>query len=189
MNVQNNNAERYKTKVFTVPNILSFLRICMIPLIVWLYCVCNDPIKAGALLILSGITDIADGFIARRFNMISDLGKIIDPVADKLTQASVLICLFTRFPLMICPFVILAAKENFMSVTGIAILRKTGTISSAKWHGKAATFLLYATMLIHIFLYNIPEVISAISVAACSAFIIVSFVLYGMDNIKQLKQK
>ena len=189
MNVQNNAVGKHKTKIITVPNLLSFLRICMIPLIVWLYCGCNDPIKAGAVLILSGITDIADGFIARRFNMISDFGKVLDAVADKLTQAAVLICLFTRFPLMICPFVILAAKEIFMSVTGIAILSKTGTVSSAKWHGKAATFLLYAAMLIHIFWYDIPNIISVTSVVVCSIFIIVSFVLYGMDNIKQLKKK
>ena len=189
MSEQNFKAEKFKSKTFTVPNILSFFRICLIPLVVWLYCGSRDLFKAGAVLILSGITDIADGFIARRFNMVSDLGKILDPVADKLTQAAVLICLITRFPLMICPFAMLAAKEIFMIVTGIAILKKTGNVSSAKWHGKIATFLLYAVMLVHIFWYQIPYMISMIFVAVCSLFIAVSFILYGMDNLKKLKQK
>ena len=66
---------------------------------------------------LSGLTDLADGYIARRFHMISNLGKILDPVADKLTQAAMLICLFTRFPHMLQLIVIMAVKELYMAVS------------------------------------------------------------------------
>ena len=81
-------------EILTVPNLLSMLRLCMIPLFVWLYCA-KEAFGATALvLVLSGITDIVDGFIARRFHMVSDFGKILDPIADKLTQAAMLLCLF-----------------------------------------------------------------------------------------------
>ena len=94
-------AGKSENKIFTIPNLLSFLRICLIPVIIWLYLVKDNSIWAGFALIFSGVTDVLDGYIARRFQMISDFGKVLDPVADKLTQAAILICLSIRFPLMI----------------------------------------------------------------------------------------
>ena len=64
---------------------------------IWSYCVKEKPLLTGEILLLSGLTDLADGYIARRFHMISNLGKILDPVADKLTQAAMLICLSFDF--------------------------------------------------------------------------------------------
>ena len=113
MEKPNNTTEN---KIFTIPNALSFFRICLIPLIIWLYVVKIQPFWAGYILILSGITDIVDGFIARHFHMISNLGKVLDPIADKLTQAAVLICLIVRFPFMLFPFILLIAKETFMGI-------------------------------------------------------------------------
>ena len=86
-----------ENKIFTLPNVLSFFRILLIPVIIWLYLVKDNSIWAGYVLILSGLTDVLDDFIARRFNVASDLGKVLDPVADKLTQAAMLICLSIRF--------------------------------------------------------------------------------------------
>lgn len=125
-------------KILTIPNILSFSRLCLIPLIAWLYCAKQDYIGAGYVLVLSGATDIADGFIARKFNMISDLGKILDPIADKLTQAAMLFCLSTRFPLMLVPIALMLVKELYMGVAGILVIKKTGKVYGANWHGKAA---------------------------------------------------
>lgn len=82
-----------QNRILTIPNMLSALRICMIPLLVWLYYVKQDYLRTGGLLILSGLTDVVDGFIARRFQMISNLGKVLDPIADKLTQGAMLFCL------------------------------------------------------------------------------------------------
>ena len=74
-----------KDQVLTIPNMLSFLRILLIIPIVWLYWI-DQPIWALAFVILSGLTDVIDGFIARKFHMVTDLGKVVDPIADKLTQ-------------------------------------------------------------------------------------------------------
>ncbi|WP_418632334.1 CDP-alcohol phosphatidyltransferase family protein [Ruthenibacterium lactatiformans] len=174
-------------KIFTIPNILSFFRLCLIPFIIWLYCVEQNYIWAGNVLILSGLTDIVDGFIARRFHMTSDLGKILDPVADKLTQAAMLLCLMLRFRLMIIPLVLMLAKETFMSVTGFMIIQKSGTVCGANWHGKVATCFLYAMMILHVFWHEITPAASTLLIIACAIMILVSFVLYGIRNMKALK--
>ena len=83
------NQEENLNRIITVPNLLSFFRLCLIPVIIWSYCVKKNPLLAGEILLLSGLTDLADGYIARRFHRISNLGKILDPVADKLTRSDV----------------------------------------------------------------------------------------------------
>lgn len=124
-----------KSRVLTVPNLLSAFRLLLVPVIVWLYCgEENYPLTACALL-LSGATDIADGFIARRFHMVSDLGKVLDPVADKLTQAAALACLLTRFPAVWWLLGVLMGKEIIMASMGIFVIRRTGVVHGAEWHG------------------------------------------------------
>ncbi len=176
-----------RKKVITIPNLLSFFRICLIPAIVWLYVVEYDYVWAGYVLILSGITDIVDGFMARHFHMVSNLGKILDPIADKLTQGVMLLCLVLRFPRMIVPFILLIVKEIYMSVSGILIIQRTGIVCSADWHGKAATCFLYGMMVLHMFWHEITPTISTAFIIACSLMIGVSFVLYGIRNVKLLK--
>ena len=95
MHYESGNTTSSQKKIITIPNILSFFRLCLIPVIIWLYTVEKNDAAAGAVLILSGATDVADGFIARHFHMISDLGKVLDPIADKLTQAAMLFSLCT----------------------------------------------------------------------------------------------
>ena len=129
-------------RIITVPNLLSFFRLCLIPVIIWSYCVKKNPLLAGEILLLSGLTDLADGYIARRFHRISNLGKILDPVADKLTQAAMLICLFTRFPHVLLLIVIMAGKELYMVVSGCLVIQKTGKVHGADWHGKIVTFFI-----------------------------------------------
>ena len=106
-----NMEEKYKHKIITIPNVLSFFRLLLIPVIVWLYIVKKDPIWTMVILALSGITDIVDGIIARKCNMISDFGKAFDPVADKLTQIAMLFCLVSRFQWMLLPLCVLVVKE------------------------------------------------------------------------------
>lgn len=183
MKQNRNNIGRTERDIFTIPNVLSFIRICLIPVIVWLYCVKKEYLLAGAILILSGLTDIADGYIARRFDMASDLGKVLDPIADKLTQAAMLFCLMSRFIWVVAPIVLMVAKEIFMSVTGIMVIKRTDIVLGAEWHGKAATCLLYAMILLHMCWYEIPPNLSMLSVAVCTAMIAVSFGLYTIRNM------
>ncbi len=176
-------------RIVTIPNILSLLRLCLIPLIIWAYIGPQRDLWAGLLLILSGLTDVVDGFIARRFHMISDLGKVLDPIADKLTQLAVLICLLVRFPLVLLPLGVLLLKEGFMVISGYIIIRKKGIVLGACWHGKAATLLLYATMILHMFWYHIPLAVHIASVLLCTAMLILTAVLYGIRNLGMLLRK
>ncbi len=180
-------SSKYEKKIITIPNILSFFRICLIPVIVWLYSIEHNYIRAGYILILSGVTDMADGYIARHFHMISNLGKILDPIADKLTQGVMLLCLVLRFHWMIVPFILMIAKEIYMSVSGILVIQRTGIVCGAQWHGKAATCFLYGMMMLHIFWQEITPVASMVSIIACTVMIGISFVLYGIRNVKLLK--
>lgn len=188
MEKKQHDGKNYEAAIFTIPNLLSFLRICLIPAIVWLYCVKRNSILAGSVLILSGVTDIADGFIARYFHMTSSLGRVLDPVADKLTQGAMLICLLPHFPWLIVPIVLMVAKEIFMSVTGIMVIKRTGIVLGASWHGKAATCLLYAMILFHFIWYDVSRTASIFSTAVCTLMILVSFILYGIRNIKVLME-
>ena len=177
-----------KKQVFTIPNIMSMVRLAMIPFIVWLYLVEEEPVWTALTVMLSGITDVVDGFIARRFNMITDVGKALDPLADKLTQLAVLICLVTRFPLLMFPLCIMVVKEIASVVLRSVIFKKTGEVQGAHWHGKANTVLLYATMFLHIIWYDIPYGITCVSVGACTCMMIISCVLYSIENVSNIKK-
>ena len=178
--------DKYKHKIITIPNVLSFFRLLLIPVIVWLYIVKKDPIWTMAVLALSGITDIVDGIIARKCNMISDFGKAFDPVADKLTQIAMLFCLVSRFKWMLLPLCVLVVKEITAGILGLLVIRKTGKVDGAVWHGKATTVSLYSMMSIHLIWFHIPGVVSGILIGACTALALLSAFLYTRENVKKL---
>ena len=130
---------------------------------------------------------MADGFIARHFNAVSNVGKILDPIADKLTQAAMLFCLVTRFPLMAAPLGVLVLKEIFIGTTGLLMIRKTGEVIGADFHGKVATTLLYIMMILHIFWISIPAGISAATIGICLVSMIFTLFIYGKRNVKVLR--
>lgn len=183
----NNGTENYQNKIITIPNILSFFRLCLIPVIVWLYTVKQDYIWTLFILLLSAVTDIVDGIIARKYNMISNFGKAFDPVADKLTQMAMLFCLVSRFPYMMIPFVLLVVKEVFTGITALITIKRTNTVKGAVWHGKLTTVALYSMMAIHLLWYNIPHTVSLILVGICIGIMLMSFILYAIQNIKAIK--
>lgn len=178
---------KYTHKLLTIPNILSLIRILLIPLFCWLYLGENEYRIAAGVWVLSGITDAADGFIARHWNMISNFGKAFDPIADKLTQAAMLLCLLSRFPHMLWLFLLLAVKEITMGITSLIAIRKTGKVIGSSWHGKIMTALLYASMLLHLLWAEIPQSLSKGIILLCVCAMATSFVLYLIRNIKWLR--
>ncbi|MBO4824870.1 MAG: CDP-alcohol phosphatidyltransferase family protein [Lachnospiraceae bacterium] len=178
---------KYYNKILTVPNVLSFFRLALIPVIIWLYIAKGEYVLTAGLIVLSGATDVIDGFIARRFNMVSALGKALDPVADKLTQCAMLICLVFRFPLMLLPLGLLVVKELFSGITGLVIIKQSGKVYSALWHGKATTVLLYVLLLTHVLWTTIPQALSEVMILATLSMMIISFILYGTRNLALIK--
>lgn len=177
-----------KKQILTIPNLLSLFRLLLIPLIIWLYQSQHNYLAAASVTVLSGTTDIIDGIIARKFNMVSDFGKILDPIADKLTQITVLFCLVSRFPVMAIPLFILIVKEIIAAITNMLTIKKTDKVMGAVWHGKVTTILLYTTMIIHLIWFNIPRIASNILIGTCTAMMLLSAILYGTRNIKAIRQ-
>lgn len=178
-----------RKQLFTIPNLLSLLRLCMIPLIIWLYCTQKNYALTGVVLVLSGLTDMVDGYIARRFNMVTDLGKALDPVADKLTQASVMFCLLSRFRMMLVPLLLLIFKEVCNGVISLVVIKKTGKVCGADWHGKVCTWLLYAMMFVHIVWFDISREWTTALIGICVIMMTLSFALYMVRNYKMLTKE
>lgn len=176
-----------KEQILTLPNLLSLVRLLMIPLIVWLYCGARRYYAAVVVILLSGITDIADGIIARKFNMVSDFGKILDPIADKLTQGALILCLTTRYKLMIPLVIGFAVRECVMLILGYITVRKKNSVNSAKWYGKLATVLLYAVLMALILFPGIPLWCANTLIAVCGAVMLLSLVLYTRFYVNVLK--
>lgn len=178
---------KYEKKIVTIPNALSVVRLLLLPVIFWLYCVKEEPIWTAVAMVLSGVTDLADGYIARHFHMISNLGKILDPIADKLTQGVVMLCLVVKFPLMLLPLIALIVKDTLNGVLGLLVIRKTGKVYGADWHGKINTCVIYATMMLHILWIHIPTIVSRVSIGVCLGMMALSMVLYIVKNVKLLR--
>lgn len=141
-----------RKEIFSIPNILGYFRILLIPVFMTLYFKAQEPkdyFVAAVVVGISSLSDMFDGLIARKFNMITELGKFIDPLADKLTQGALIVCFVARYPLMWLLVGIYIVKEGFMAVMGLVMLRHNGRkLDGAKWFGKVSTALLYVTMFI-----------------------------------------
>ncbi|MCL2884056.1 MAG: CDP-alcohol phosphatidyltransferase family protein [Oscillospiraceae bacterium] len=129
----------------TVPNAMSLFRVALVPVFAVLY-LKGYLWPSLAVLVLSGLTDLFDGMVARRFHQISDLGKLLDPIADKLTQVTVVICVAVKIPALIPLVVLLFCKELGQAVGGLLLLRRGEKMQGARWWGKVATFVFYVVM-------------------------------------------
>ena len=141
------------------------------------------------MIILSGFTDIVDGFIARKFNMISDLGKILDPIADKLTQGTLIICLSYKYPKMLFLVMLFVVKECIMALLGYITIRNKNSVNSAKWYGKVSTLVLYAAMIILIFFADLPVITVDFLIISCAGIMMLSLIMYIRFYIKILCEK
>lgn len=178
----------FQGKILTIPNLLSSFRVLLIPLFIWLYLGKDNVPATAAILALSGLTDALDGFIARRFHMITDFGKALDPVADKLTQIAMLCCLVVRFPRMLSLIIVLCLKELFVGCTQVAVINRTELVLGADWHGKVTTILLYGVMILHLLWMDLPEKLSWCLVLLCISMLLLSGVLYGIRNIRTARK-
>lgn len=178
-----------RKNILTIPNALSLFRLLLIPVIVWLYCWEKKYSVTAAVVVLSAATDIADGKIARRFHMVSEVGKVLDPIADKLTQAALVVCLMSRYDGMRLLLILFVVKEGLMLLWGYLVLKHTNTVNSAKWYGKASTAVLYTVMLLLILVPNIPQIAVNVFMALCGAVMLLSLVLYGRFYYQILKKE
>ncbi|MEG2087242.1 MAG: CDP-alcohol phosphatidyltransferase family protein [Angelakisella sp.] len=175
-----------------IPNGLSVLRLLMIPVIVYSYLNAvteADFLLCGVLLVVSGITDIVDGVIARSFSLVSNLGKVLDPLADKLTQFAVIFMLCIRHHWLWPLAALLLVKDAAMGICGIYLYRCYKHINAARWYGKAATVIFY---LVTIALAAFPDLLGERNLLVPAALIFGSMlfagVMYAASTLRYLKK-
>ncbi len=192
---------------WTIPNLLSFIRILLIPVFAYLFY--NDQkIAAVAVLAVSGLSDTFDGQIARRFNQVSALGKILDPVADKLTQITIAVMLLIDFRnaenslirAFGWVFLVFLIKEAVMIIGGLVMLLMNIRPGAAEIWGKIATLVFYCGMTVIIAIgpevgalneivgFELPEILTGIIVILSAIMTLIAFLSYMPETFRQFKE-
>lgn len=185
----------WKNEIFTIPNLLSLFRLMLIPVYIVIYLNAKEPAHyflSAAILAVSCLTDMIDGKIARKFNMISTLGKILDPLADKITQLTLIICLAVRYRQLKMLFLLFFIKEMFQLIAGCVNLRRGKILKGALLTGKICTTVLFISLILMVMLPDLStNVINAVTALDCIclsiAFVDYIFAYHGnRDKIEDL---
>lgn len=177
-----------KGQVWTIPNIMSLFRIVLLPFLIWAYVGLHNTTLTIILLAVSALTDILDGKIARKFNMVSDLGKALDPVADKLTQVSMVLCLAFKYKLMWILLGLCVIRETCMFILGLISMKRTGRVYSARWYGKVSTAVLYGTGLALLVFSKMPSWLSTALIILCMIVVVLALTLYTRFHMQMWKK-
>ena len=170
-----------KKELLSIPNLMGYFRLLMIPVFVYLYLraeTAQDYYIAAIVMGISALTDMFDGLVARKFNMITEFGKFLDPFADKVTHGAILLCLCTKYPLMIILILLFVAKEGFMVVMGLIKLRKGKKLDGAMWFGKVCTALLFVVMFVLILFPSLPLAVVNGMIGVCAVVMAAALILY-----------
>ena len=167
-----------KQDIITVPNLISYLRLLLIPVFCWVYIHAEsqkDYMLATGIVLFSSFTDLFDGMLARKLNQVTELGKMLDPVADKLTHGALAICLALRYPLMWALLALMVVKEGYMGIMGLKFLKQDKMLNGAMWFGKVCTATLFAGLFVLFLFYDLPIV--AVNVIICAMMAVMLFTL------------
>ena len=180
--------KNWKKELFTIPNLFSMFRIVLIPVYMVLYLNATQNIHyyvSAAILAVSCITDMIDGKIARKFNMISTVGKVLDPLADKATQFTLIICLAVRYPVLWYLVGLFVVKESFQLIAGGLSFRKGKMLTGALLSGKICTTILFISLILMVLIPNMESrVITSIAIVD-AVFMLISFAHYALTYYKK----
>lgn len=176
-------------KLKNIPNILSVIRILLIGVFIYTFFEVNEGV-AMIVFLVAGATDVVDGYLARRNNWITDLGKVLDPLADKLMQFTVLICLYIEHIIPIWFVIPFFAKDLFTLVIGLVVIRRRGIVVVSKWYGKMTICLFYATIVLSVIMRGVLEgrimltVLFFAPAAICAVLTVIAYVkhYWGLKN-------
>lgn len=171
----------WKKEILTIPNLLSLFRLILIPVYMSIYLDAQetrDYVFAGTILAISCATDAVDGKIARKFNMITTFGKFLDPLADKLTQFALLLCLAIRYPVLWAVFYLFVLKELFQLTAGIVAAKFGYILKGALISGKVCTTVLFTSLVAMVLFHNMDETTIYIIAMVDGFFLMVAFADY-----------
>lgn len=178
----------WKNEIWTIPNLLSLFRLVLIPLYVVIYLYAHDSADyyiAAGILAVSCLTDLIDGKIARHFNMISNVGKILDPLADKLTQFALILCLSMKYPILCYLVALFVVKESFQLIAGGINLKKGKMLKGALMSGKICTTILFISLILMVMLPQLPESAIFCIFIIDVVFMLISFTDYLITYFKR----
>ena len=171
-------SDKWRREIFTIPNLLSLFRILLIPVYITIYLNAEssrEHMLAGCILALSCLTDMVDGIIARNFHMITNVGKLLDPLADKLTQLALILSLSARYPVLYPVLALFLGKEVFQCIALVVFARKGKVLPGALMAGKLCTTVLFTSLILLVLFPNIrQEAVLALTV------IDAGFLLYSL---------
>lgn len=170
-----------KKDFFTIPNIIGYVRLILIPVFCWVYIHAqnsSDYMWATGIVLFSSFTDLFDGMIARKFNQVTELGKFLDPLADKLTHAALAICLATKYPLMWALIALMIIKEGYMALMGLKFLKVGKKLDGAMWFGKVCTATLFTGMVVLFFFFRMSPAGANILIAFMMAVMVFTLCKY-----------
>ena len=176
----------WKKEIFTIPNLLSLFRLVLIPVYVAIYLNAEDIADyylAAGILAVSCLTDLIDGKIARHFNMISSIGKILDPLADKATQFTLIICLAVKYNVLWYLVGLFVLKESFQLIAGGINLKKGKMLKGALISGKICTTVLFISLILMVMLPGLEQKPVRIITIVDGIFMLVSFTEYVLTYI------
>ena len=181
--------KNWKKEIFTIPNLLSLFRLILIPVYISIYLKADQPIDyvlAAAILAVSCLTDMMDGKIARKFNMHSTIGQLLDPLADKATQFSLMICLAIEYPVLWSLAFLFVVKESFQLIAMLVFYRKGKMLKGALLSGKISTTVLFLSLIVMVLLHDsiTPE---AVRIITCvdSLFMLIAFIHYVITYLRK----
>lgn len=130
--------------IMNIPNMLTLFRFFLIPVFVFIFfsSISNSLMVSISIFLIAGFTDILDGYIARKYNIITKSGSVLDPLADKIMLLTVLSCLVFSNYIPLWVLIVVAIKDTFMIITGIFLYKRDSVIQANTW-GKLCTFLFY----------------------------------------------
>lgn len=189
--MENENWSFKRTDLVTVPNLLTYMRLLLVAPFIYFF-LKENYIAAAICVGVSGLTDCFDGMLARRLNQVTSLGKILDPIADKVTLFSVALCMLIYIPSLLPLLGILMFKEITMLFCGLILLTKRITPPAAKWYGKFATVVFYFSVTTIIFLkavFNYESAVLIIGLFLLTAIVMVfAMVKYAIMFFTLLKE-
>ena len=175
-------------KMKNIPNILSFIRLLMIPVFVYTYFAFDTypaSFIAAGVYLLAWITDALDGYLARRNNWITDLGKWLDPLADKAMQFTAAICFAVDNLIFLLVVIPMFLKEMLMLIGGMVIIKRKNVVVQALWYGKVATIILFACAFFRIIIRNNPifDITVAMLILTTMIFALVMYCIRTMKTL------
>ena len=176
---------------FNVPNMLTVVRIIILPFFMIAY-LNDDYLASTAMLVISGCTDTLDGTIARKFNTVTDIGKVLDPLADKLTQISIAIALGIKYRFVIPMIVIIAIKEITMVIFSYKLLHMGAEPIAALWWGKLATLVFYCVTCVivafgHYIVYWVLMIMTGVT-TLLMVFALIKYIPLYIEAFNRLKE-